>query len=276
MRKFILFIFTKKFWVNLGVFLVLFVIGIWALFSYLDSRTLHGEEIKVPLVMGYHITEAGNLLEQEQLGYKIMDSIYVEKLAGGMVVEQNPDSGMMVKEGRKIYVTLSSYATPKIPVPSVNSDQKRNVIAQLTSMGFKVGKIRYVPSICEDCLLYFEIDSVKVKPGTRLDIGSKLDLVLGGGASDQFIPIPYLINERLIGLEETVLNTGLIPGSIVVDGEFSSEDSIQAFVYKQIPEPGGNDVHLGSAITLFVTTDHNKLPNGELDTLQNDLNEMEH
>lgn len=274
MRKFILFIFTKKFWVNIGIFLILFVIGIWILFSYLGKRTLHGEKIKVPFVIGYHITEVSNILSEKQLDHKIMDSIYVENMPGGMVVEQNPDSGMQVKNGRKIYVTLSSYSTPKIPVPSINQDQKRNVIAQLTSMGFKVGSIRYIPSICEDCLIYFEIDSTKVESGTRLDIGTKLDLVLGGGASDKFIEIPYLIGERLIGLEDVVLNTGLISGSIVLDEELSSEDSLEAFVYKQIPAPGGEDVHLGSPITLFITTDNNKLQKTELDTIQQDTNEM--
>ncbi|MBD81611.1 MAG: hypothetical protein CL840_22015 [Crocinitomicaceae bacterium] len=266
MLKFIRFIFTKKFWVNIAVFLVLFVIGIWALFSHLGSRTLHGEEIKVPRLIGFHVSEIKNLLEQDGLNYAVMDSIYVEKSAGGMVVEQNPDSGMLVKNGRKIYVTLSSYTAPKIPVPNLKWDQKRNVIAQLSSMGFKIGNIRYIPSVCEDCLERIEIDSVELKSGTRLDIGTELDLVLGGGSSDQFIPVPYLIGTPLRALENTVINTGLILGSVVLDEEMSSEDSSQAMVYKQSPEPGTEDVHLGTAMTVFVSTDYNKLPKNELDS----------
>ena len=276
MRKFILFIFTKTFWVNIGVFLVLFVIGIWTLFSFLNKRTLHGEEIKVPLIIDYHITEVKNLLEQDQLSFKIIDSIYVENLAGGMVVEQNPDSGMMVKDGRKIYLTLSSYSTPKISLPNLHSDDKRNAIAQLTSMGFRIGNIRYVPANGMDYIKWIEINSVKIEPRTRLDIGTKIDLVLaGGGVSEQFIKIPYLINSPLVGLDKTVLNTGLIVGSLIFDEEFSPEDSLKAVVYKQAPSTDDEDVHLGSAINLFITTDYNKLQENGLDSLQNEQNEMD-
>ncbi len=254
---------------------MLFVIGIWVLFSFLDKRTLHGEEIKVPLITGYHITEVKNLLEQDHLSFKIMDSLYVENLAGGMVVEQNPDSGMMVKDGRKIYLTLSSYSTPKISLPNLHSDDKRNAIAQLTSMGFRIGNIRYVPANGIDYIKWIEINSVKIESGTRLDIGTKIDLVLAGGTSDQFIKIPYLINSPLVGLEKTVLNTGLIVGSLIFDEEFSAEDSLNAVVYKQVPSPSDEDVHLGSAINLFITTDYNKLQENGLDSLQNEQNEMD-
>lgn len=267
MLKFIRFIFTKHFWLNVVLFLVLAVIGIWGFFQYLGIKTHHGEEIPVPSLIGYHLSEAENILEQESLNFVIIDSIYVEKTAGGMVVEQSPDSGFAVKEGRKIYLTLSSYQAPKIPLPNLKWDQKRNVIAQLTSMGFKIGELRYVPSVCEDCLERVEIDSVEIEAGTRLDIGTKIDLILGGGASDQFITVPYLIGTPLYTLEETVINTGLIVGSVIFDEELAAEDTAIAFVYKQIPEPGSADVYLGSPINLFITTDDNKLPDSTIDSL---------
>jgi beta-lactam-binding protein with PASTA domain len=268
MLKFIRFIFTKTFWVNIGVYLVLLVIGIWAYFLYLGTKTNHGEQIHVPLLIGYHITEAQNILTQENLRDTVIDSIYVEDTPGGMVVEQNPDSGFAVKSGRKIYLTLSSYQAPKIPVPNLKSDSKRNAISQLTSMGFKIGELRYIPSICEDCVMSIEIDSNEIEPGTRLDIGTKLDLVLGGGASDQFVPVPYLIGTPLKQLENTVLNTGLILGSVVPDEEI--EDSSKALVYKQMPEPGSGEVRIGTPINLFLTTDRNKLPENALDSLRTD------
>ena len=269
MLKFIRFIFTKHFWINLAVFAVLFVIVLWGFFAYLGQKTLHGENIKVPLLIGYHVSEAENILKQEQLNYQVIDSIFVENTLGGMVVEQNPDSGFAVKQDRKIYLTLSAYRTPKIPLPNLKWDQKRNVIAQLTSMGFKIGTIRYIPSLCENCLEHIEIDSVKIEPGERLDIGTKLELVLGGGESDHFIAIPYLIGKSLVGLADTVTNTGLIIGSVILDEEFTLEDSLNAKVYRQIPEPGSGEVFVGSAITLFLTTDDNKMPQIAFDSIPN-------
>ena len=78
--------------------MLLFILGIWALFQYLNSYTLHGEEIKVPDLRGYHVSEIENLLINESLNYVIVDSIYVEKEGGGMVMEQIPDSGFHVKK----------------------------------------------------------------------------------------------------------------------------------------------------------------------------------
>lgn len=260
MLRFIRFIFTKKFWINIGVYLVLLVLGITGYFYYLGVKTHHGEKIAVPHLIGYHITEAANLLQQNNLRDTIIDSIYVENKPGGMIVEQNPDSGLFVKDGRKIYLTLSSYNAPQIPVTNFKWEPKRNVITQLTSMGFKIGNIRYIPSVCEDCLEFIEIDSVKIEPGTMLDIGTKLDLVLGGGSSDQFMMVPNLLRTRLVDLHETVINTGLIMGSVVPDAEFDAEDSLKAMVYRQDPEFGTDSVFIGSAITLYLTTDSTKLP----------------
>lgn len=234
---------------------------------YLDNKTLHGDNIKVPLLIGYHVSEIENILVNEQLNYQIIDSIYVENTLGGMVVEQNPDSGFAVKKDRKIYVTVSAYKTPKIPLPNLKWDQKRNVIAQLTSMGFKIGPIRYIPSLCENCLEHIEIDSIEVKPGERLDIGTELELILGGGKSEHFITVPYLIGKSLIGLTDTVTNAGLIVGSVILDEEFTTEDSIKAKVYRQIPEPGSGEIFVGSAVTLFLTTDDNKMPQTSFDSI---------
>lgn len=260
--------FTRAFWVNMGVYFLLLVAAIYALFAYLDSYTLHGEEIKVPDLRGYHISEVENLLESNSLQHVIMDSIFVENEDGGMVMEQIPDSGFMVKKDRKIYLTVSSYQAPKIPLPNLKYDDKRNVIAQLSSMGFKIDSIRYVPSECEDCLEFVEIDNEMVEPGDRLDIGSALVLVFGGGAGDQFVAIPNLLGLGMYEANEMVINAGLKVSVMVPDKEFSPEDSILGFVYRQIPEPSYEPTaYLGTSIQLFVTTDDNKRPELAIDTI---------
>lgn len=276
MIKFIRFIFTRKFWINIGVYVLLLFALIYGLFAYLNSYTLHGKEIKVPHLRGYHISEIESILSAEKLTHIIVDSIYVENENGGMVTEQIPDSGFMVKEGRKIYLTVSAYNTPKIPLPNLKFDDKRNVIAQLTAIGFKIDSISYIPSECEDCLEFVEINGKRIKPGARIDIGSSLDLIFGGGKSDQFTSIPNLLGMSWFDAEETIKQTGLKISVVVPDKEFSAEDTATSFVYKQIPEASIEPTaYLGSSIQIFVSTEDNKRPTLPIEETPNESPEEE-
>ena len=267
--KIIKFIFSKAFWVSIGVYLMLLIIGTWCLLVYLDIITLHGETIKVPNLRSYHETELENLLKADKLSFEIMDSVFVEKQQGGIVIEQTPDSGAFVKEGRKIYVTISAYDAPKVTVPNLRYDDKRNVIAQFQSIGLRVGRISYVPAACTDCLERVEIDSIPVEPGRRLDQGTTVDLVFGGGKSDQFITMPVLIGLSFKEVKEKIMQAGLVIGSAVCDQEFTEEDSSNAQVFKQIPDFNKGEVlFLGSAVQVFFTTDSNKIPEIPIDSLE--------
>ncbi len=267
--RIIKFIFSKAFWVSIGVYLVMVIVGIWALLTYLDVITLHGETIKVPDLRSFHETELENYLKSQKLSYQIMDSVFVEKSQGGLVIEQKPDSGAFVKEGRKIYVTISAYNAPQVSLPNLKYDDKRNVIAQFQSIGLKVGNISYIPSVCVDCLERVEIDSTELEPGTKLNQGSSVDLVFGGGKSDQFTPVPILIGMTMEEAKEKVMQAGLIIGSMVTDEEFTAEDSSNARIYRQIPDYKNDEIlFLGSAVQVFLTLDSNKIPEIPIDSLQ--------
>ena len=267
--KIIKFFFSKAFWVSIGVYIVLLLIGIWCLLMYLDVVTLHAETIKVPDLRSYHQTELKNILEVEKLGFEIMDSVFVEKQQGGIVIEQTPDSGAFVKEGRKIYVTISAYDAPKVTIPNLQDDDKRNVIAQFQSIGLRVGNISYVPYHCTDCLVRVEIDHIIIEPGSRLDQGTTVDLVFGGGKSDQFIPMPVLIGLGFEEVREKLMQDGLIISSAVCDADFTEEDSSKAKIFKQIPNFNNDEIlFLGSAVQVFFTIDSNKIPEIPIDSLE--------
>lgn len=219
-----------------------------------------------------HTSEATSFAEGKKLQLQIADSVFIENEQGGIIVEQYPDSGYLVKDGRKIYVTISAYSAPKVPLPNLKYDDKRNVIAQLKSIGFKIGNIKYIPSNCTDCLEHIEIDSTMIEPGSKLDQGSKIDLVFGGGKSDQFSPVPVLIGMNLEEMSTAIKNAGLKIGSVIPDAEYSSEDSLLIRVYKQIPTHDQKDLlFLGSAMQVFLTTDDNKIPEITIDSLTSEV-----
>jgi beta-lactam-binding protein with PASTA domain len=53
------------------------------------------------------------ILKEQGFGYKI-DSVYVQDVAPGTIVEQDPDPGTNVKEGRVIYLTMVTLQAPNV------------------------------------------------------------------------------------------------------------------------------------------------------------------
>ncbi len=73
-----------------------------SLFS-LSSYTRHGSGVPVPRLKGLNVDKAIALLKEQGFNVKI-DSVFVPDQAPGTVVEQDPDAGTNVKEGRTIYL----------------------------------------------------------------------------------------------------------------------------------------------------------------------------
>ena len=93
--------------------------------------------------------------------------------------------GDFVKENRKIYLTLNPSDYRKVTVPNVLDQTKRQVVIQLKSLGFQIGKERFVKDLGRDVVRGLEIRSKKVMPGDRLPKNTVIDLVLGDGLVDR-------------------------------------------------------------------------------------------
>jgi beta-lactam-binding protein with PASTA domain len=255
--------------VNVAAYLLLLLLWLWGISAWMSGYTRHGESIKVPHLRGFHISEGGVLAAAEGLELIISDSIYVENMPGGTITEQNPDSGFNVKDGRKIYVTVSTYGIPKIILPNLKYDDKRNVVSQLEMLGFRIGETKYIPSTCVDCLEFFEMKGNEIQPGARLNNGATIDLVLGGGKSDRFIPVPDLrgmhLQEAIAFLRRCSLSTGNLDFEKVAE-----KDSSIIRVFQQKPEPASPEavIYLGMPIDLFFTDNPNLMPKTTTDTLE--------
>lgn len=265
--QFIRFLSTRMFAVNLAIYTLVVLLAVWILSAWMAAYTQHGEGRPVPYVMSHHLSEALRLAEAANLELVISDSIYVEDLPGGTITEQNPDSSMWVKEGRKIYVTVSTYGVPKIVLPNLKYDDQRNVISQLEMLGFRVGEIKYIPSTCVDCLEFYEVTGKEISPGARLNNGTRIDLVLGGGKSDRFIPIPKLLGMKQEEAVSFLRRCSLSVGFLRIE-EMEGKDSSLLRVYKQEPMPRGDSaiIYLGMPINLFFTDKATLIPAAASDT----------
>ncbi len=84
-----------------------------------------------------------------------------------------------------------------------------------------------------------------------------IDLVLGKGLSNQHTPVPDLLGLKLDPARNKILGSSLNLGTYVYDKTIvTSADTLNAFVYKQIPEfKEDATLQLGSLIYLWLTVD---------------------
>ena len=254
------FIFSKIFLVNLLIALLFATIVVWGIFKFIDSYTHHGESISVPSLEGLTIEEVKSILEEKELRYSILDSIYIPDAEEGVVLDQNPNINDLVKKNRTIYITVTKTVPPKIAMPSVAGEMSlRLAVAKLESYGLKVD-VKYTPSECVNCVLMQEINGKEIQPKTPINKGSIITITVGIGESNERALAPYLLNlnqkEAKRKLIESSLNLGL--SHFENCNCETAKDSLNARVYKQNPIRSQNiAVKMGSEVDIYLTCDTN-------------------
>ncbi len=158
------------------------LIGFFLLTKFLSFRTNHDQKIAVPDLAKMALGEANKSLADLNLDFVVIDSAsFNAEYPPKSVLEQNPEAGDFVKEGRKIYLTLNASSYRKIEVPNVLGKTKRQVITQLTSAGFKIGEFSYILDIGLDVVRELKFKGKELTPGTAIPKNSTIDLVLGDG-----------------------------------------------------------------------------------------------
>ena len=265
---------SKSFLINFiaaGLFTILVV---WLIFKFIDNYTLHGETISVPSLEGLTINEVKAELNKKKLQYTILDSIYIANAEKGIVLEQNPSPGDLVKENRTIYITTSKIVPPKISMPNVVDISLRMAIAKIESYGLKV-KTQHRASECVNCVLKQEIRGKEVKPGDKIKKGSVVLLTIGTGTSDVKVMVPYLVNLTLEEAESKLMEASLNLGYADFQNCLceTKEDTINAKVYWQSQIRNQSiAINIGSSVDLRLTCDSSMVKFDQ--TLANDTNNL--
>ena len=201
-------------------------------FYSLGYYTNHGSGIPVPKLKGQSIDRAMALLKEQGFGYKI-DSVYVQDVAPGTIVEQDPDAGTNVKEGRIIYLTMVTLLAPSISLPDLEQNNYREAVATLSNYGLKVGDTTYRSDIARDRILEVRFGGQVIKAGTKIPKGSRIDLVLGDGEGASEVDIPELVHLDLDAARFAIKGSGLTIGTITYQGTIT--DSTNVVVVSQYP-----------------------------------------
>jgi beta-lactam-binding protein with PASTA domain len=228
------FITGKPLWINiLFGFLLVFIVLFLFLIS-LNFLTKHGKTLTIPEITGKSLAEAERILEERGFDIEIQDSIYVDTAAAMTVLKQFPEADAVVKENRTVYLTINRSVPPTIEMPNLISMTFRSAEMSLKQYGLYLEDTFYRPDIAKNAVLEQRFNGEPIKPGTKIQMGSSVTLILGSGLGDNEFSVPDLFGMNYYEARTLAESTGLIIVPVIIAPDV--QDTASAYVYKQIPE----------------------------------------
>ncbi len=233
----------------LGFFLIFFIV--------IRIYTHHGQAIAVPDLAGLTVDEAKILTKKNQFRIEVADSVFNNDLPKGTIIEQNPMPGSKVKKKRRVFVILNAVNPESVKMPNTVGVSHRQAEAMLKNLGLEIGKLIHVPDIAINNVLKQRFNGAEILEGDLIPKGSKIDLVLGRGLSDQKTQIPNLFESRLMDAKSRILQSAFNIGAVIYDQSIlDGTDSINAKVWRQYPSYEDNKLlNLGSTIDIWLSVD---------------------
>ena len=228
------FITDRPFWVNLLAAIAIALLFLFLFLKMLGWITKHGAYLKVPAVTGMKTDEAIKLLEKQGFEVYIQDSVFTDTAARGIVLKQLPDPNATVKVNRTVFITVNRLVPPMIDMPRLEGQNLSFALKILERNHLKLGDTIYKPDFMMGSVLEQQYNGVRIAEKTKIQWGSRITLVIGGGLETQQMLVPSLIGMTYGEARSYLTENGIGLGAIIPDGKIT--DTAAAFVFKQRPE----------------------------------------
>jgi beta-lactam-binding protein with PASTA domain len=252
---------NKGFYKNLALIILFWVIAIFAIFYWLKSYTNHGQQLTLPDYVGDNIVDARKDALEKSFDIVVNDSIHIVGTEGGKILSQNPSGSMKVKEGRKMYVTISKYNADLVSVARFpilygkNFDRKSRELKNAFEIESKVLDYKYDPGPPDHILaVIFKGDTIvsdlKRNISAKIPKGSTLGFILSNQAGGE-LSVPDLTCKTYDEAQFYLDAIGLY-----VSAEYMNADVVDkstAYIFKQEPSVNGGTIGRGEGIQIYLT-----------------------
>jgi serine/threonine-protein kinase len=225
----------------LGILLALFVLLNYIL---IPMYVNHGGRYTVPRVVGLPFDQAKTVLDSARMVAMQGDTRPDPTYAAGTVTAQNPLPGAAVKEGRRVYLTISGGEVP-VAVPLLRGKSPRDARFALERNGLRLGELTY------DYSESFPENTI-IDQSPRADVnvakGTTVAVTVSRGRADQEITVPSLIGKTLTEAEKILQGAGLKVGIVTSQPSF---ELLPNTIVDQFPRPGEH-AKVGTEVDLFV------------------------
>ncbi|MCX6140026.1 MAG: PASTA domain-containing protein [Candidatus Kapabacteria bacterium] len=233
----------KKIGVVMGAGLVsLFLIGVVAdqlLLPWIVSMT---NTFTVPSVIGKNVNVAKQMLSDAGLVVMEPREQHSTTIPKGTVMSQLPYANATVKEGRRIYLTISQ-GIETIRVPSLYGMTVRDARLMLMRVGLQLGNATYEPS---DVIAVDRIAAQGIPAGAEIPSDGIISVVVSRGSSG--VRVPSLVGLSLEEAQALLLDVGLTVGTIT----YKDSGAFDADVVLAQDPPTDTAVEQGASIQIVV------------------------
>lgn len=247
---------------NLLIALSVVVVLIVGAMIFLNLVTQHGKELTVPDFSNMTVEDAHLLASQSGIRVEVIDSVFAGRMKRGAVYRQNPAPGAKVKEGRRVVLTINAVNAKKVTMPNLVGLSLRQAKAEILSRGLVLNRLIYVQDMATNNVLRQLKGNREIEPGAMVESETPIDLVLGLNDMDNKAYVPDFTGLKNRSAVEAVFDHSLnVKGLKFDDTVKDYEDSLNAMVYRQVPEPSDSvSVAMGEAVMLYLTVDAGKIP----------------
>ncbi len=204
-----------------------------------------GKTVTVPNIIGMQKQQAIDLLESQGLQVEKVAEQFNTNVQHGVVITQLPFPNSLVKEGRRVYLSVSK-GYEVITMPDLSMMSQREAQLALMGMGLQVGTVSYD---FRDSIPENRVIRQSYMAGMSVGSGTSVNLVLSKDSNATVIA-PSLERLSQSDAMQTLQDMNLQTGEV-----FSQSDETYAVgtVIKQSPA-AGTRLHLGSKIDLWVSS----------------------
>jgi serine/threonine-protein kinase len=202
-------------------------------------------EYQVPNVVGMKKEKAIKILSNMNLEPIEDTPRYDENFPKDHVMFQNPKAGTTVKEGRRVYLSISG-GEPQIKMPALIGKTERDAKITLERLGLEVDTLERIRS-------EFPANTIveqEYEEGTNLSKGTEVALKVSVGPQVGMIRVPNIVGKSLNTAEDILRKNSLRIGKI---SYYDSPTLLPNTIYIQYPSED-KLVSIGDSVDVVVTS----------------------
>ena len=225
----------------------------------LDSYTRHGQRLEVGDYTRMEVAQAARAIASDDFRTEVIDSVFLIDEPTGIVLRQDPPAGAFVKEGRRIYLTVTKAVPDQVTLPALAGtyefDRYLRKLALLDLTGV-VREERYSSRYQPNTILevYYdgrEVSEIELRNGFRVPRGSELSFVVSSSSGGQ-ATLPDVACMTYDEAAFLIENNRLSVGAVTEDATVT--DRASAYVWRQDPLPGaGRTLGFDAPVALYLT-----------------------
>ncbi len=218
-------------------FFIFMVIGIVVALAFnniiLPLYVNWNDEIRVPSLTHTDLDKAAKILNERSLEWTIKDTIFRRDIPSNFIMDQYPEAGQMVKENRKIQLTIN-LPPAKLEMPDLIAFTERQAVISIDRLGLVLVETRRDSS---DLYERTVVMKQSVVAGMPVAPGDSIMITVSLGKRNLKKTMPDLLNKGLdeakrileakgftLGKVQTTESSELLPNTVVKQSEVAGRE----------------------------------------------------